>query len=75
VPWTFAAFATDGVDGGSGTGGAIVDSRLVAGLRESALDRAVAAFDTGTLLRALGAAVPSRPTGHNLADLHVLVVG
>ncbi|MDB4943405.1 MAG: D-glycerate 2-kinase [Labilithrix sp.] len=75
----FAALASDGVDGSSETGGAVVDSRFAARaaerLGETALDRALARFDTGPLHHALGTAVPSSPTGHNLADVHVLVAG
>lgn len=75
---TFAAFASDGVDGASGTGGAVVDgafaSRVAEQLGRSALDRAITRFDTGPLHRAMGTALPRHPTGHNLADLHVLVV-
>lgn len=74
----FAAFASDGVDGTSTTGGAIVDERF-ASLVESrvsagALDRALARFDTGPLHRAAGTALPMAPTGHNLGDVHVLLV-
>lgn len=74
----FAALASDGVDGGSGTGGAIIDAtfarRAAAELGEGALARELSRFDTGALHRSLGTAIVSRPTGHNLADLHVLVV-
>lgn len=75
----FAALATDGVDGASGTGGAIIDGTFAARVAErlgpDALDRALRRFDTGALQREMEAAVPARPTGHNLTDLHVLVVG
>jgi hydroxypyruvate reductase len=74
----FGAFATDGVDGASTTGGAVIGDGFAAAvahrLGPHALDRAIAAFDTGTLHRAMGTARPSAPTGHNLADLHVLVL-
>jgi hydroxypyruvate reductase len=74
----FAAFASDGVDGTSGTGGAIVDehfaTRLETRLGATALERALARFDTGSLHRAAGTAIPAGPTGHNLADVHVLIV-
>lgn len=69
---TFAAIATDGVDGSSGTGGAIVDARLA---RRADLERAIAAFDTGPLHVRAGTALPAAPSGHNLADVHVLVRG
>jgi len=75
---TFAAFASDGVDGRSSTGGAIIDehfaARVEARLGGAALARALARFDTGPLHRAVGTALPGAPTGHNLADLHVLLV-
>ena len=75
----FGAFATDGVDGGSATGGAVVDGNFAVNVAQRlgahALDRALARFDTGTLHRAMGTHVERAPTGHNLADLHVLVVG
>ncbi|MBX3188196.1 MAG: DUF4147 domain-containing protein [Labilithrix sp.] len=65
----FAAFASDGVDGASGTSGAVVDAS-VAG---DALDDAIARFATGPFHLARGTAMPARPTGHNLADLHVIL--
>lgn len=64
----FLAGASDGVDGASGTAGAVVDGSLGG----AALARAVAAFATGPLLAARSFALPSRPTGINLADVHVL---
>jgi glycerate-2-kinase len=74
----FAALASDGVDGVSGTGGAIVDRRFAvkveARLGAGALDRAITSFDTGTLHQLMKTAIPSAPTGQNLADLHVLLI-
>jgi hydroxypyruvate reductase len=66
----FLALATDGVDGTSGTAGAIVRAGFA---DRAAIDRALARFDTGALHRAAGTAIASRPSGINLADLHVLV--
>ena len=63
----FAAIATDGVDGASGTGGAIVDGPI------AGADEALARFATGPLHLAAGTAIASAPTGVNFADLHVLV--
>lgn len=63
----FLALASDGVDGTSGTAGALVET-----LPRAAANAALARFATGPFLRAHGA-LPARPTGHNLADLHVLV--
>jgi hydroxypyruvate reductase len=68
----FMAAASDGVDGSSKTAGAIVDARSFRKHRD-ALEAAIAAFDTGSLHRAYGTALPAGPTGHNFADVHVLV--
>jgi glycerate 2-kinase len=68
----FLAGASDGVDGSSGTGGAVVDASLTQAATAGALARAVEAFDTGPLLAAAGMALQERPTGTNLTDLHVL---
>jgi len=74
----FAALASDGIDGRSGTGGAIIDDlfaeRVAARLGEGSLVRSLERYDTGTLHRELGTAIAARATGHNLADVHVLVV-
>ncbi len=75
----FAAIASDGVDGTSETGGAVIDDlfarRATSLLGDAALSRALARFDTGPLHRALGTAITAGATGHNLADVHVLLVG
>ena len=70
---TFLAAATDGVDGSSGAAGAIVDGTFRDRVGESAIVHALERFDTGPLHRAANSALPERPTGHNLADLHVLL--
>jgi len=69
----FGAFATDGVDGSSDTGGAVVDDSFATRAGESAIERALASFDTGPLHRRLHTAVEGEASGHNLADLHVLI--
>jgi len=68
----FLAGASDGVDGSSDTGGAIVDAAFLA--RVGAVDyaAAIARFDTGTAHLAAGTAIPCGPTGINLCDLHIL---
>ena len=63
----FAAIATDGVDGASGTSGAIVTGPL------PGAELALARFATGPLHLAAGTALPESPTGVNFADLHVLL--
>ncbi len=71
-PWSFAAMATDGVDGTAG-GGAWTDSGRCPS--ETSLRDALAACDTGTLWEGAGTLLPRRPTGNNLRDLWVLAVG
>ncbi len=69
----FMAAATDGVDGVSGTAGAIVDGAFPDRVSVRAIDDAVTRFATGALHRRAKTALPMAPTGHNLADLHMLV--
>jgi hydroxypyruvate reductase len=63
---TFAAIATDGVDGSSGTSGAIVGGPI------AGAEDAIARFDTAALFLAAGVALPAGPTGLNYGDVHVL---
>ncbi len=70
--WAFSALATDGIDG-SGDGGAFTDRGSVPG--PSALKEALARKATASLWRREGTFVPREPTGNNLRDLWVLVVG
>lgn len=66
----FAALATDGVDGNSGTAGAIVDG--------GTLDRggdpgpALASFDSANYLATSGDILVTGPTGTNVADLWLI---
>ncbi|MBX3219526.1 MAG: DUF4147 domain-containing protein [Labilithrix sp.] len=71
---TFLAAATDGVDGSSGTGGAVVDAGFVRRVGEEAIRRALDRYATGPLHRAARTALPLRPSGHNLADIHILAM-
>lgn len=66
------AGATDGVDGASGTGGAIATRRAFVRASARSIADALTRFDTGALCEALGVALPGGPTGHNFADVHVL---
>jgi len=68
---TFLAAASDGVDGSSGTAGAIVDSTSFPD--RPRLDAALEAYDTGPLHLEAGTALPAAPTGVNLTDVHALV--
>jgi glycerate 2-kinase len=69
---SFLAGASDGVDGSSGTAGAVVDASVVARAGAPRWAGALAGFDTGRLHLALGTAIPGGPTGLNLCDVHVL---
>ncbi len=67
----FLAGATDGVDGGSGTAGAVVHAGSFA-TRAEALSAALHGFDAGALHARAGTALPEAPSGVNFADVHVL---
>ncbi len=64
--------ATDGADGSSGSGGAIVSAADRGACEPGAIDRALAAFDDGPFHAALGTRIEGRSTGANFADVHVL---
>lgn len=66
----FAALATDGVDGGAGAAGAIVDGGTVGRGGDPA--PALAAFDSASYLDATRDLVVTGRTGTNVADLWVL---
>jgi hydroxypyruvate reductase len=68
-----ACVASDGVDGSSGTAGAIVTRASFAAATRAAIDAALADYDDAALHRALGTALELGPTGTNLTDVHVLV--
>ena len=63
----FAAFATDGVDGNSGSAGAIVDGATVD--RGGDPTPSLASSDSATYLAGTGDLVVTGPTGTNVADL------
>ena len=66
----FASFATDGVDGESGSAGAIVDGRTIE--RGGDAGPALANFDSATYLASTGDLLVCPPTGTNVADLWIL---
>lgn len=70
---TFMAVASDGVDGDSGSGGAIVDAQAWSQIDRARVDRAIASYDTAPLHAEARTAMPTAPTGANLADVHVLI--
>ena len=72
-----ASIGTDGVDGPTDAAGAIVDSTTFARSRALgvAIDRALAAHDAYPALQRLGALVVTGPTGTNVGDLQLLLLG
>lgn len=66
----FAAIATDGSDGSSGTAGAIVDGTTIA--RGGDPSRALAEYNSAAYLADVGDTVKTWDTGTNVADLWLL---
>lgn len=66
----FVSFATDGVDGGSGSAGAIVDGTTIE--RGGDPGPALADFDSATYLDRTGDLLRCSPTGTNVADLWIV---
>jgi len=64
--------ASDGVDGSSGGAGAMVSRERARALSDAAIEEALDRFDDASIHRALGTQLAGGPSGHNLADLHVL---
>lgn len=63
----FAALATDGDDGNSGSAGAIVDGTTIA--RGGPAEDALHAFDSASYLGRTGDLIETGPTGTNVADV------
>ena len=74
-PLTVLSAGTDGIDGNTRSAGAIADPTTVA--RAQAFGfipiQALAEFNACPLFTALGDAVVTGPTGHNLRDLRLLI--
>jgi glycerate 2-kinase len=72
-----ASIDTDGSDGPTDTAGGIADGETVSRAKSMGLDLAdvLAQNDTGTALRRLGDAIYTGPTGTNVINLRVIVVG
>ena len=68
---------TDGTDGPTDAAGAIADSATVERAKERNLDaaRALADNDSYRFFDSLGDLVKTGPTGTNVMDLHVMIVG
>jgi glycerate 2-kinase len=72
-----ASIGTDGEDGPTDTAGGCIDARVAAVLatRQPQLARAVARCDAEPLLAAAGGLVRTGPTGTNVADLRLVLIG
>ena len=71
------ALATDGSDGPTDASGAIVDGTTAAAIRAAGIDpaRSLAENDAYPALAACGALLRTGPTGTNVNDLLVILVG
>jgi hydroxypyruvate reductase len=74
TPLAVLSAGSDGIDGNSTATGAVIDESTLARDARSA-HRALARFDSSTLLSSLGATIVTGPTGHNLRDLRILLAG
>lgn len=72
--WFFAAIATDGVDGRSDHAGAWLTGDLVAA-HSPEIAAGLAQFSSAQTTARLGTAFNTGPTGTNVADIHLAVVG
>lgn len=72
---TVLSAGTDGIDGNTQNADAIADPMTVSRAVSSGYDveRSLAEFNACPLFTALGDAVVTGPTGHNLRDLRVLL--
>jgi glycerate 2-kinase len=72
---TVLSAGSDGVDGNSPAAGALVDGSTAARATNAGhrVDRALAAFDSYSLLASLGDTITTGPTGNNLRDLRILL--
>jgi hydroxypyruvate reductase len=76
-PLTILSAGTDGIDGNTRSAGAIADPTTVSRARAFgfAPEQSLATFNACPLFTALGDAIVTGPTGHNLRDLRLLIAG
>jgi glycerate 2-kinase len=72
---TILSAGTDGIDGNSPAAGALIDGTTVARAAQRGLDAgtALSEFDAFPLLRAIGDAIITGPTGNNVRDVRILL--
>jgi glycerate 2-kinase len=69
--FVFLAGASDGVDGTSGAGGAVVDASLRR-IGDRRIEEALAGFDTASIHEEAGTVIRIGPSGMNFTDIHIL---
>lgn len=71
-----AAFATDGVDGGSDLAGAVADEASLKQAEVKGIDyrRYLEAYDSASFFEAIGSGLHTGPTGTNVADIVAVLV-
>jgi hydroxypyruvate reductase len=73
-PLAVLSAGSDGIDGNSLAAGAIVNQHTLDNAHQlAAAHRVLEAFDSSSLLKALGATIVTGPTGQNLRDLRILL--
>jgi glycerate-2-kinase len=74
---TIAAFGTDGIDGNSPAAGAIADGTTIARARLAGFDprTVLAANDSFALFDRLGDVIVTGPTGTNVGDVFLAMIG
>lgn len=77
LPVTFLSAGTDGVDGPTEAAGGLVDGGSALRARHAGVDveAALATNDSATALAAMGDQLITGPTGTNVADVRLLLVG
>ena len=72
---TILSAGSDGVDGQSSAAGAVCDETTAGRVAQLGLsvDEALTRFDSGPVLRAVGDAIETGPTGNNLRDLRLIL--
>jgi hydroxypyruvate reductase len=75
MPATVLSAGSDGIDGQSHAAGAVCDETTVARASRigQAVDEALLRFNTAPLLRCVGDAIETGPTGNNLRDLRLIL--
>ncbi len=75
--WGFLSAGTDGEDGNTSAAGGCIDGGWLAAMKERSaeIEKALARFDSAPLLAATGGQLVTGPTGTNVGDLRITVIG